>query len=136
MVETLNGLLEEHNLLADFRECFNALVEEKFQFTTSCTYKSYKRFFLILYQVFGPFTAEISFNEDFPPESCGFNTTVNFEVDGHGNYVFALLNILSAASGAVSSVEYDRRRENPNPPFEANCNQEGNIFDWSTIGST
>ena len=133
-VEGFNSLLEEHNLLADFRDCFDALAEGRFQFTTSCTYKSYKKFFLIFYQTFGPFAAEVSFNEDYPPEGCGYNTTVNFEVDRGGNYVFALLNILSADNSGVSSEEYNRRRRNLAPPFEANCKKKGNIFDWNNIG--
>lgn len=136
MVQTFNRLLEEHNLLADFRECFDALAEGWFEFTTSCTYKSYKRFFLIFYQVFGPFAAEVSFNEDYPPEGCGYNTTVDFEVDRDGNYVFALLNVLSADNSTPFSEEYNRRKLKPNPPFEANCKKEGDIFDWNETGST
>ena len=130
MVETLHRLLEAHHLLADYRACFPALTEGKFEFTASCTYKIYKRFFLIFHQVFGPFTAEVSFNEDYPPEGCGYNTTVNFQVDGEGSYVFALLNVLAAGKSAASSKEYQSRREDTAPPFEANCKKEGNILDW------
>jgi hypothetical protein len=130
-VETFNRLLEEHDLLADFRGCFDALAQGKFEFTTSCTYKSYRRFFLILFQVFGPFSAEVSFNEDYPPEGCGYNTMVNLEVDGGGNYVFALLNVLSADNRVTDSDEYARRRRHPKPPFEANCKKKGHILGWS-----
>jgi hypothetical protein len=133
MVEAFNRLLEAQHLLADFRECFDALAEGKFQFTTSCSYKGYKKFFLFFFQTFGPFAAEVSFNEDYPPEGCGYNTTVNFEVDRDGNYVFALLNILSADHSALSTEEYNSRIRDPAPPFEANCRQEGNIFDWNNI---
>ncbi len=130
LIEAFNRMLEKHNLLADFRECFDELEAGKFDFTTSCTYKTYKKFFLILYEAFGPFKAEVSFNEDYPPEGCGYNTTVNFEVDDVGNYVFALLNILSTDPREMSSEEYNRRRRSPKPPFEANCKKEGNIYEW------
>ena len=129
-VETFNRLLGEHHLLADFRECVNKLVERKFEFTTSCSYKTYKTFFLILNQAFGPFTAEVSFNEDYPPEGCIYNTTVNFEVDKNGNYVFALVNVLSAWGKGEPSEEYRTRRLNPDPPFEPNCKEAGHIADW------
>lgn len=136
MVESFNGLMEKYNLLADFRECFDALTEGKFEFSTSCSYKTYKTFFSVFYQAFGPFTAEVSFNEDYPPEGCGYNTTVNFEVDEDGNYVFALLNVLSAWEKMEFSEESKRRRLSPNPPFEANCKKEGNIFDWNNEQGT
>ena len=131
MVERFNSLLEKHNLMADFRQCFDSLTDGKFEFSTSCSYKSYKTFFFVFYQVFGPFTAEVSFDEDYPPEGCGYNTTVNFEVDEAGNYVFALLNVLSASENAESSEEFKRRRSGAYPPFEANCKKEGNICDWN-----
>jgi hypothetical protein len=133
MVETFNGLLEKYNLMADFRQCFDVLADGKFEFTTSCSYKTYRSFFLIFYKIFGAFTAEISFNEDYPPEGCCYNTTVNFEVDEKGNYVFALVNVLSAWEKAEFSEEYERRRLNPTPPFEANCRKEGNISDGNEI---
>ncbi len=135
MVESFNRLLEEHGLLADFGECFNALVDEKFGFTTSCTYRSYKRFFMALYQAFGPFMAEVSFNEDYPPEGCGYNTSVNIQVDKEGHYLFALLNVLSADTKSASSAEYKRRIRHLNPPFEPNCQKEGHIFDLNKSGS-
>lgn len=130
MVETLHRLLEADHLLADFRACFAALSEEKFEFAASCTYKIYKRFFLIFHQVFGAFAAEVSFNEDYPPEGCGYNTTVNFQVDGDGNYAFALLNVLAAGKSAQSSKAYQSRKKDTTPPFEANCKMEGHILDW------
>jgi len=132
-VETFNGLLEVHNLLADFRECVNELAEGRFEFRTSCSYKTYKTFFQILYQAFGPFTAEVSFNEDYPPADCGYNTTVNFEVDKDGNYVFALVNVLSAWKKGEPSQEYQERRRKPDPPFEPNCKEKGKIADWGRI---
>ncbi len=135
-VEALHGLLEKHNLMADFRECLDALADGKFEFTTSCSYKTYKKFFSIFYEVFGGFTAEVSFNEDYPPEGCGYNTTVNFEVDKRGNYVFALVNVLSVWDKTEPSEEYKKRRRHPNPPFEANCKKEGNISDWNEIDNT
>jgi len=134
MLDTFSRLLEEHDLLADFRECFDALAVGRFQFAASCTYKNFKRFFLFFYQVFGSFTAEVSFNEDYPPVGCGYNTTVNFDVDKDGNYVLALLNILSAGNGAISSEEYNRRRRTYNPPFAPNCREKGNILDWNKVG--
>lgn len=133
MMETFNGLLEKYNLMSDFRECFDALTDNKFGFTTSCSYKTYKKFFAIFYEAFGPFTAEVSFNEDYPPEGCGYNTTVNFEIDEKGNYIFALVNVLSAWDNVEPSEEYEKRRRNPNPPFEANCKKEGNISEWNEI---
>ena len=130
MVDNFNKLLEEQNLLADFRECFDALADGKFAFTASCTYRNYKKFFWAFYQAFGPFTAEVSFNEDYAPEECGYNTTVNFRVDGMGNYVFALVNVLVAGESGKSSEEYEKRRTNPQPPFEPNCKKEGKIHHW------
>ena len=130
MVETLHRLLEADHLLADFRACFAALSEGKFEFTASCTYKIYKRFFLIFHQVFGPFAAKVSFNEDYPPEGCGYNTMVNFQVDGDGNYAFALLNVLATGKSGLTSKEYQCRRQDTTPPFEANCKMEGYILDW------
>ena len=130
MVENFSKLLEEQGLLADFRECFDALADGKFEFTASCTYRNYKRFFLTFYQAFGPFTAEVSFNEDYAPEGCGYNTTVNFGVDGDGNYVFALVNVLAAGESEKTSEEYEKRRNNPQPPFEPNCTKEGKIHAW------
>ena len=129
-VEIFDRLLEEHHLLADFRECFDKLADGKFEFTTSCSYKTYKTFFLILYQAFGPFTAEVSFNEDYPPEGCVYNTTVNFEVDKDGNYAFALVNVLSAWGTGEPSEEYRTRRLNPAPPFAPNCKEAGHIANW------
>ena len=129
-VKTFNMLLEEHHLMADFRECFDKLADAKFEFTTSCSYKAYKTFFLILYQAFGPFTAAVSFNEDYPPKGCVYNTTVNFEVDDDGNYVLALVNVLSAWENGEPSEAYRRRKSNPDPPFEPNCKEEGSIADW------
>jgi hypothetical protein len=102
---------------------------EKFN-KASCTYRNYKKFFLAFYQAFGPFSAEVSFNEDYHPEECGYNTTVNFGVDGDGNYVFALVNVLAAGESEKTSQEYEKRRTNPQPPFEPNCKKEGNIHDW------
>ncbi len=130
LVNSFSKLLEEHNLMADYRECFDVLSHGKFEFTTSCTYKIYKRFFFMFYQVFGPFTAEVSFNEDYPPEGCGYNTTVNFEVDVDGNYVFALVNVLAAGEDPRISKEYAKRRMKPNPPFEPTCEKKGKISDW------
>jgi len=51
-------------------------------------------------------------------------------VDGDGNYVFALVNVLAVGESEKTSEEYERRRMNPQPPFEPNCKQEGNILDW------
>lgn len=130
MVEKFNKLLEEQSLLADYRECFDALSDGKFEFTASCTYRNYKKFFLAFYQAFGPFSVEVSFNEDYHPDECGYNTTVNFEVDEDGNYVFALVNILAAGESEKTSQEYEKRRTNPQPPFEPNCKKEGKIHDW------
>ena len=130
MLETFDKLLEEEALMADYRECLDALAEGKLEFTTSCTYKNYKRFFLAFYQAFGPFTAEVSFNEDYQPEGCGYNTTVNFEVDGEGNYIFALVNVLAAGKSREASNEFEKRRINPQPPFEPNCKEEGKISKW------
>jgi hypothetical protein len=132
MVENFNRLLEEQNLLADFRECFDALADGKFEFNASCTYRNYKKFFLAFYQAFGPFTAEVSFNEDYHPDGCGYNTTVNFGVDGEGNYVFALVNILAAGVSGRGSEEYEKRKTHAQPPFEPNCRKEGKIHDWDT----
>jgi hypothetical protein len=129
MVENFSELLEEQNLLADFRECFDVLADGKFAFTASCTYRNYKKFFLAFYQAFGPFTAEVSFNEDYHPEACGYNTSINFAVDAKGNYVLALVNILTAGESEQRSEEYERRRTNLEPPFEPNCKKEGQIHD-------
>jgi hypothetical protein len=133
MVEKFSELLEEQNLLADFRECFDALNDCKFAFTASCTYRHYKKFFLAFYQAFGAFTAEVSFNEDYHPDGCGYNTTLNFDVDGNGNYVLALVNVLTAGESESTSEEYERRRTNLQPPFEPNCKKEGKIHDWCTL---
>jgi len=78
----------------------------------------------------------VSFNEDYAPEGCGYNTSVNFQVDRDGNYVFALLNVLAAGKSALSSREYQSRRQKTTPPFEANCKKEGNILDWKKPGTT
>jgi hypothetical protein len=129
-VENFNKLLEEQSLFADFRECFEALANGKFEFTASCTYRTYKKFFLAFYQAFGPFTAEVSFNEDYHPDGCGYNTSVNFAVDGDGNYVFALVNVLATGESNKTSEEYEKRKTNPQPPFEPNCKREGKIHDW------
>ena len=136
MVENFSKLLEEQGLLADFRECFDVLGDEKFEFTASCTYRNYKKFFLAFYQAFGPFAAEVSFNEDYHPDGCGYNTTVNFGVDGDGNYVFALVNVLAAGGSEKTSQEYENRKTNPQPPFEPNCKKEGNIHHLITSGGT
>lgn len=133
MVENFNDLLEEQGLLADFRDCFDALADGKFAFTASCTYRNYKRFFLAFYQAFGPFTAEVSFNEDYHPDGCGYNTTVNFGVDREGNYVFALLNVLATGESEKTSEEFEKRRVDSQPPFEPNCKEEGKIQDWNNI---
>jgi hypothetical protein len=130
MVEDFHLLLEEHSLMADFRGCFAALTGGKFEFTTSCSYRTYKRFFSIVHQVFGPFIAAVSFDEDYSPEGCGYNTTVNLEVDEGGNYVFALLNVLCARDGTRPSEELERRRHRSDAPFEANCRERGNISAW------
>ena len=134
MVENFSKLLEKQGLLADFRECFDALADGKFEFTASCTYRNYKRFFLTFYQAFGPFTAEVSFNEDYHPDGCGYNTTVNFGVDGEGNYVFALVNVLAAGESEITSQEYEKRKTNPQPPFEPNCKKKGKIHDLCSPG--
>jgi len=136
MVEKFTQLLEEQNLLADFRECFDALADGRFAFTACCTHRNYKKFFLALYHAFGPFTADVSFNEDYHPDGCGYNTAVNFEVDGDGNYIFALVNVLAAGESGKISDEYERRRIDPQPPFEPNCKKEGNICDWKKSEQT
>ena len=136
MVENFSKLLEEHGLLADFRECFDALGDEKFEFTASCTYRNYKKFFLVFYQAFGPFTAEVSFTEDYHPDGCGYNTSVNFGVDGDGNCVFALVNVLAAGGSEKTSQEYAKRKTNPQPPFEPNCKKEGKIHHLFPSGET
>jgi hypothetical protein len=120
--------------MADFRGSLEVLRHEKFEFTTSCSYKSYKVFFSILYDVFGPFAAEVSFNEDYPPAGSGYNTTVNLAVDEKGRYTFALLNVLSLWEDDDLSEEVVKRRRNPKPPFEANCKEKGNIQDWNKGG--
>ena len=130
MVHKFTPLLEEQNLLADYRECFDALADGKFAFTASCTYRNYKKFFLAFYHAFGPFAADVSFNEDYHPDGCGYNTAVNFEVDGDGNYVFALVNVLAAGESGKTSDEYEKRRTDPQPPFEPNCTKEGKIHAW------
>ena len=134
-IDTFCGLLEKHNLMADFGGSLDALSGRKFEFTTSCSYKTFKVFFTMLYEVFGPFAAEVSFNEDYPPAGCGYNTTVNFRVNEEGRYSFALLNVLSMWENIELSEEYLKRRQNPKPPFESNCKEAGDISDWNKGGS-
>ena len=62
-LESLHEMLEKHELINDFKDCFDGITTRKFEFTAMCSYKHYKKFFAVLYQVFGPFIAEISFNE-------------------------------------------------------------------------
>ena len=135
-IEYFYLLLEEHNLMMDFRECFDAISDRKFDFTASCSYRTYKTFFSVCYQAFGAFTAEVSFNEDYSPEDCGYNTTVDFKVDENGNYTFCLLNVLSVRGTLQSSEEYDERRRNRGAPFEKNCLREGNMSDWHRLNQS
>ncbi|UCG13663.1 MAG: hypothetical protein JSU72_04085 [Deltaproteobacteria bacterium] len=121
--------------MMDFRGCVDALNDKKFQFTTSCTYKTYKKFFSLVYEVCGAFSAEVSFNEDYPPEDCGYNTTVDFEVDENGNYVFVLLNVLSSWQNVEKSGEHKRRKRDVVAPFQENCRKIGNMREWNRIES-
>jgi hypothetical protein len=128
-------LLEECNLMADYRKFFDVLTHRNLEFTASCTYTQYKKFFCVFFEVFGAFAAEVSFTEDYPPEGCGYNTMVNFQVDSDGKYVFALVNVLVAGENVTASEEYEKRRLTPNPPFEPNCNNKGEITDWDECKS-
>jgi hypothetical protein len=129
-LQTFSRMLEEYDLIGDFRNCCDAIAEGRIEFTATCSYRTYKTFFSVFYQVFGPFAAKVSFTEDFPPEDCAYNTTVEFEVGGNGNFVFVLLNVLSFSKNPELSEECDRRKHTSSFPFEANCKKEGHISEW------
>jgi hypothetical protein len=130
-VELLSQAVEECDLIADYYHCLNAMKDQEIAFTARSTYKVYRRFLAVVYQVVGPFSAIISFDEDYPPAGCAYNTTVNVEVDARGNYFLSLLNVLSLTRESELSAECQRRRLEPAAPFEANATMTGNVAAWS-----
>jgi hypothetical protein len=129
-IETLSKALEDHDLMADYFHCLHAIRDQSLTFTARSTYKAYKRFLGVTYLVFGPFSAGISFDEDYPPPGCAYNTTVNVEVGRDGEYLLSLLNVLSFWKEPELSEECQRRRVQPAAPFEANCTNTGNVASW------
>jgi hypothetical protein len=129
-IELLGKALEECDLIADFYHCLNAMQDQHIAFTARSTYRVYRRFLAVLYQVLGPFSASISFDEDYPPVGCAYNTTVNIEVDARGTYFLSLLNVLSLTRECERSEECQRRRVQPAAPFEANAVMTGNVAAW------
>jgi hypothetical protein len=129
-IELLSKELEERDLIADYYHCLNAMQDRNISFTARSTYRVYRRFLAIIYQILGPFSASISFDEDYPPAGCAYNTTVNFEVDARGTYFVSLLNVLSLTRESERSAECERRRVRPVAPFEANATMTGNIGGW------
>ena len=129
-VEFLSKALEECELIADYYHCLNAMQDQHVAFTARSTYRVYRRFLALFFQIFGPFSASISFDEDYPPVGCAYNTTVNIEVDRRGTYFFSLLNVLSLTKESERSAECQRRRVQPAAPFEANAVMTGNVAAW------
>lgn len=132
-VEFLSKALEECDLIADYYHCLNAMQEQNVAFTSRSTYRVYRRFLAVFFQIFGPFSASISFDEDYPPVGCAYNTTVNIEVDRRGTYFFSLLNVLSLTKESERSAECQRRRVQPAAPFEANAVMTGNVAEWLRV---
>jgi len=128
--QRLSIALEECDLIADYYHCLNAMQDQDILFTARSTYRVYRRFLAVIYQVFGPFSASISFDEDYPPVGCAYNTTVNIEVDATGAYFLALLNVLSLTTESERSEECQRRRVQAAAPFEANAIATGNVTEW------
>jgi hypothetical protein len=129
-IELLSKALEEGDLIADYYHCLNAMQDRNVAFTARSTYRVYRRFLALVFQIFGPFSASISFDEDYPPAGCAYNTTVNIEVDGRGTYFLSLLNVLSLTKESERSAECRRRRVQPATPFEANAVMTGNVMEW------
>ena len=129
-IETLSKALEDHDLIADYFPCLHAICEHSFTFAARSTYKKYRRFLAVAHGVLGPLSASISFDEDYPPSGCAYNTTVNVEVDRDGEYLLSLLNVLSFWKGPGLSEECQRRRVQQAVPFEANCTHTGNVASW------
>ena len=129
-IELLSKALEECDLIADYYHCLNAMQDQNIAFTARSTYRVYRRFLAAIFQILGPFSASISFDEDYPPLGCAYNTTVNVEVDGRGTYFLSLLNVLSLTKESERSAECQRRRVQPAAPFEANAVMTGNVAAW------
>jgi len=129
-IELLSKALEECDLIADYYHCLNAMQDQNIAFTARSTYRVYRRFLAAIFQILGPFSASISFDEDYPPLGCVYNTTVNVEVDGRGTYFLSLLNVLSLTKESERSAECQRRRVQPAAPFEANAVMTGNVAAW------
>jgi hypothetical protein len=129
-IELLSQAVEEWDLIADYYHCLNAMKDQDIAFTARSTYRVYRRFLAVIYQALGPFSATISFDEDYPPVGCAYNTTVNVEVDARGNYLLSLLNVLSLTRESELSAECQRRRAEPAAPFEANATTTGNVAAW------
>ncbi|MGE5311734.1 MAG: hypothetical protein ACM3MN_08325 [Nitrospirota bacterium] len=132
-VEFLSKALEECDLIADYYHCLNAMQDQNVAFSARSTYRVYRRFLAVFFQIFGPFSASISFDEDYPPVGCAYNTTVNIEVDRRGTYFFSLLNVLSLTKESERSVECQRRRVQPAAPFEANAVMTGDVAEWLRV---
>lgn len=129
-IELLSKALEECDLIADYYHCLNAMQDQNISFTARSTYRVYRRFLALIYQILGPFAASISFDEDYPPVGCAYNTTVNIEVDARGTYLLSLLNVLSLTRESERAAECERRRVQPVAPFEANAIMTGNVAEW------
>jgi len=129
-IELLSKALEECDLIADYYHCLNAMQDQNIAFTARSTYRVYRRFLAAIFQILGPFSASISFDEDYPPLGCAYNTTVNVEVDGRGTYFLSLLNVLSLTKESERSAECQRRRVQSAAPFEANAVMTGNVAAW------
>ncbi|HVO83800.1 MAG TPA: hypothetical protein VMU60_05185 [Syntrophobacteria bacterium] len=129
-IELLGTALEECDLIADYYHCLNAMQEQNIAFTARSTYRVYRRFLAVIFQICGPFSASISFDEDYPPVGCAYNTTVNVEVDARGAFFLSLLNVLSLTKESERSEECQRRRVQPAAPFEANAIMTGNVTEW------
>ena len=132
-VEFLSKALEECDLIADYYHCLNAMQDQNVAFSARSTYRVYRRFLAVFFQIFGPFSASISFDEDYPPVGCAYNTTVNIEVDRRGTYFFSLLNVLCLTKESERSVDCQHRRVQPAAPFEANAVMTGNVAEWLRV---
>ena len=132
-VEFLSKALEECDLIADYYHCLNAMQDQNVAFSARSTHRVYRRFLAVFFQIFGPFSASISFDEDYPPVGCAYNTTVNIEVDRRGTYFLSLLNVLSLTKESERSAECQRRRVQSAAPFEANAVMTGNVAEWLRV---
>ena len=86
------SLIEEQNLSYDFKlESVRDLIADG-NMEVQSTYKKYKTFLFLLYQITGPLDVEISFYPEDGEEGYSESTEVSFVVDQDGNASFELKN--------------------------------------------